>query len=332
MKQSIILYDDLPKARAYGHAAAALLAELKKRPNIKLIPYNPSEHETPKNFDLLLSWAISQHGHYPSKIVYLPHGISPWKGTRFRHRISHYLCCAKYEVGKYFSVRRSTHDVVGWPKLDELVQNVHKKKKYRETLIKKYSLDPKLPIITYIPTYTYPGETRLLTPTTPGARKNLLCRRGTLRRMKEPGFPEIPNMILAPHHADLKHSATKPIIDSFDRVYTGNKNPLLLGCDLIIGDISSVLIESLAIDIPIVHLTNGNEEIFRIYFNNRNSPLCYLGPYTHNPKHLPKLIDECLHTNKHTALRHQWRDKFIYLPKGTASVAAADALERLAKK
>jgi hypothetical protein len=325
-------YDDHAKARKYNSVILPVLEELSNRPNIDLIPFH-TEINPKEKFNVLISWAVGRYLDYGQKIAYLPHGISPWKDTGHRSKINHYFCASKYEIGKYFNARKSTCDVVGWPKLDYLVANKSNRKVFKEELIKQFNLNPKLPIIAYMPTWSYPGETRLLTPDQKVSFRQILNRRGTIRRMLEDGFPKFENMILAPHHADITAVHTEKIIANYPTLFTGkNKNTLLLGCDLIIGDISSVLIESLVLDIPIIHLTNGHEGMFMAYKDHSHRLMCCLGPYAHNPKDLIKLVEESLSVDKYKNLRHQWRDRFIYTPKETATVAAANAIERLAKK
>lgn len=327
-------YDAQPKAIKYSSAITTVLDELRRRPNINLIPFIPQDNNT--KFDLLISCALSEYCKYPMPVSYLPHGLSPWKGTRFQKKIGHYFCCSSYEAGRYFNTSVSTYDVVGWPKLDFLVQNINNQKIFRNKLIQTFNLDSSKPIIAYLPTYTYTGETRLLDKNAVVISRHALNRRGTLRRMTEPGFP-LDNLILAPHFIDMNHESTQSIIRNYDKVFVApNKNPLLLGCDVILGDISSILIESLVVNKPIVHLTNGHKDMFIAYKDNHSNKYprehCILGAYTHKVEDLSRLIKEAATLDPYKEQRQSWRNKFIYLPPETATVATANAIEQLARK
>lgn len=141
----------------------------------------------------------------------------------------------------------------GWARIEQL----YNKKSTRDFLIKEYNLNPDKPIIIYQPTWDSPAK-----------RKQ--C--GTIEEV----YPllkgmNILNLLIIPHPSDIYANGIfkneKNIVRNVD-IYN-----YLLGCDLLIGDTSSSLIEFTVLNKPIIHIDKwGNfEGLKNWYALNTNS-------------------------------------------------------------
>ncbi len=199
------------------------------------------EIDNPNDF-VILSYQIDTVRVRNSKAtILMEHAVSPVKSMCLHPQVG----LADYVLvqGKVFSKwllqchPRVKQIKCGWHRIEKLnsMEDTH------ADLISKYNLNPKEPIIVYCPTWDT-------------AVKDIHC--GTM----DEAFPilsqmNIPNLLTIPHPScpyGHQHKGEKNVffeLDSYD---------FIAGCDLIIGDTSSLLVESTIKNKPIIQLNKWN--------------------------------------------------------------------------
>ena len=172
------------------------------------------------------------------KIIFLEHAVSHIKSA-YAHVV---MPLADYILvqGEVFSewLKFCYPDIkqlkTGW----HPIENLYNKKSTKDMIVKRHDLNPSKPIILYLPTWDSPAK-----------RKN--C--GTF----EEAFPIIDslpfeNILTVPHKSCVYANNTH--LDNPRKLKNANTYEYLLACDLIIGDTSSILVESTVLNKPIIQL------------------------------------------------------------------------------
>ncbi len=173
----------------------------------------------------------------------LQHGLSPMKRWNHKFLLRHwsYMIAA----GPLFyraMAPNSTSEVLqtGWTKADIYMREKHKKDEYRSKIRKEHNLDSR-PIVLFAPTYIdssirqYPGFTDHLDDILSMLNKDY--------------------NVMFMQHQMCKHKITSNV---FNPKEDEDKHKYILGCDILISDISSVLFEACLIDTPVVMIDNKN--------------------------------------------------------------------------
>ena len=215
-----------------------------------------------------------------------------------------------HERAMYRSPKYRGNLAVGYPKSDELFNNVSKSAMIREEIIKELSLDPKEPIIVFAPTWYdpdgyNPGSTILLD------------------EIESMGFK---NIITCFHDFDLigKEKTGSRYIK------TPNKNRYLLAADLMIGDFSSIVIEFAVLNRPIVQVNPSNKLDHFYIWREKDYGLFQIGDIAKKggiKQAVQKALDD---PKEYEFLRKYWVERSFYNP-GRAAKAAADKMEEFTK-
>lgn len=200
--------------------------------------------------------------------------------------------------------------LTGWPKLQRILSV--DRQKARQDLIQRLNLNPTYPIISFVPTqnrsYIYTQQLLDL---------------------------HIPNLIIAPHSGDYKwfrgHSRVEriPPIRDFRQyqhyLETDRITELVAASDIIIGDYSSVLVESLVLDIPVIQLLapgklhnrsqdpmeHGSYELPYGQYGNIGS--FTIGPLVKDICQVPYWVDAMIEKPETCCeQRAEWRQKLVY--------------------
>lgn len=280
--------------------------------------------------------------HTPSSLkgfkVCVEHGIGPvpWAFPLVEHdKLDLVLVQSQYHmnlVNKAMPSLAPKCVLTGWPKLDRLV--AMDRQAARAALVSKLGLDPGKPIIAFCPSQ---NRSYIHAP----ALVDL----------------NIPNLVIAPHEGDYawfhgKNRAHRsdPVRD-FRKIKgyleTSNIYEVIAAADLIIGDYSSCLAESLVYDTPIIQLLapgglhNRTSDPMKMggyelpFGTSGNTGTFTVGPMVRDvKKELMPLIEKML-VNKSIGAKERevWRNNLIYKPDGKRAGEAADVIfDRMKKK
>lgn len=177
-----------------------------------------------------------------TKIFFLEHAVSTLKSAYAHKEVG----LADYVLvqGEIFSNWLSfCHPNIkqlktGWHRIEKLYNKLSTKDK----IIKKHNLDKDKPIILYLPTWDNNRKYK---------------RNGTF----EEAFPILDslgysNLLTLPHKSCIYANST--YLDHPKIIRNAETYDYLLAADLLIGDTSSILIESSILDIPIIHINKWN--------------------------------------------------------------------------
>jgi CDP-glycerol glycerophosphotransferase (TagB/SpsB family) len=315
---------------ASGHDAYRMVTEpvdneLQRRGFLTEV-IKPAEKQLPsKNSSMIVTnyfWALFKlKAIYDLKklpIVYMTHGLSPWKYLNTGYEECNYIFLpSEFERNKAFqSGGKNPQDshvfVTGWPKLDLLYEKNKHKNQIRESIIKELKLKNTEPIVVYLPTFTHRSKERI---------------RGSVLSLKETDLKEINNFIIGIHMFDKTKHDVKNVISKFKYVWDkANKYDLMVAADLIVGDISSVLVESLILNKPIIHFVN-NKISLGLYETDKYGE-CTLGDVCTDPKQLKSVIIKNLQQDSNKEKREEWKQKLIY-NEGQATNAVVDNIIKI---
>ena len=171
---------------------------------------------------------------WKGKYIYIEHGLSPMKNYTYKYSFFHEADLLFYP-GEVFKRKMEAINpnfknglIGGYPRMDEL----YNLKIDKESLCKQYNLDSQNPIILFAPSWG-------------GKYSN----NSGINNIKY--FNNIKNLITVPHPADYNVAKKyNTIIPSKDE----NINKFLHLSDIIISDVSSVLVEACLIDKPVIQL------------------------------------------------------------------------------
>jgi hypothetical protein len=252
--------------------------------------------------------------------VYIFHGISVWKPLQGHYKGFDYAFLAsEHERGKNFIheegyPKEENTFVTGWPKLDILYTKIKDQAEIKKEVIKNYNLDPSKPIIAYLPTFKHTDE-RIS---------------GAAEKLKSPHFAKIKNLIISIHNFDKTKSVIKEAMKNYPNIWNHpNKYDLLVAADIIIGDLSSVLVESLALDKPIIHLVHKRKRL--TMYQKEHFGICEFGDVCTDPKELQALININIAKDIHKEKRNEWKKKMIY-NFGSSTQTAGDKIISIYEK
>jgi hypothetical protein len=243
-------------------------------------------------------------------IFFMPHGVAVVKTTLYRE-----LTKADYtlmtgpiwkERMEYLFPKFQNNIEAGFPKSDELVNG----KSTRDQIVKEFGFEPKEPVVIFAPTWDDPEAKR----------------RGTIDVLPKLEQLGLKNLLVCIHEYDknFKSLAGKHIIKA------SNKNRYLLAADLLIGDISSIMIEFALLNKPMVQIDMfGDRRMYGIW----EKPTYQYGTFQigefADPDTLGKAIGSVLSDPaKHEHLRKYWVWRSFFNI-GKASISAADSIEQL---
>ena len=287
--------------------------ELKKRGHTVLlgerIPFSKDEVDGTLIASVLyLNPGLIQNLKRP--IFSMAHSVAVIKTTLYPlHTRSDYMLMpsAFWKERMEYLFHQFKHNIeVGFPKSDELVNG----KSTREQIIKELDLDPGEPIVIFAPTWDDKDAKR----------------RGTIDALQKVEALGFKNLLICLHEYDkmFRKLEGKKIIKQ------PNKNKYLLAADLVIGDISGIMIEFAILDKPMVQIDMTGD---RHHYGIWEEPSCHYGAFQigeyATPDTLPKVVKDTLNDpNKYKFLRDYWKWRSFY-NLGTATKAAADAIENL---
>jgi CDP-glycerol glycerophosphotransferase (TagB/SpsB family) len=243
-------------------------------------------------------------------IFFMPHGVAVVKTTLYKE-----LTKADYtlmtgpiwkERMEYLFPEFKNNIGAGFPKSDELVNG----KNTRDQVIKEFGLDPKEPVVIFAPSWDDPDAKR----------------KGTIDALSDIERLGLKNLLVCVHEYDktFKTLAGKHIIKA------PNKNRYLLAADLLIGDISSIMIEFALLNKPMVQIDMfGDRRMYGIW----EDPTYHYGTFQIGEFAAPDALDKAVEAalsdpNKYEYLRKYWVWRSFYNI-GKASISAADSIEKL---
>lgn len=239
-----------------------------------------------------------------------PHTLAVVKTTLFQlHTKSDYMLMTGpvwKERMEYVFPKYKNNLEIGYPKSDELVNG----KSTRDQVVNELGLDPKEPIVMFAPSWDDPDAKR----------------KGTMDALPQVEALGLKNLLICPHDYDKmfnKLSGRKIIKDA-------NKNKYLLAADLMIGDMSGIMIEFAVLDKPMVQIDMyGDKRMYGIWEEPANHYGTFqIGEFA-TPDTLPNAVKQALNNpNKYKFLRDYWKWRSFY-NLGTSAKAAADAVEKL---
>jgi len=243
-------------------------------------------------------------------IFFLPHGVAVVKTTLYKqHKMADHMLMTGpiwKERMEFLFPKYSNNIEAGFPKSDELVNG----KNTREEVIRELGLDPKEPIVVFAPSWDDKDAKR----------------KGTIDALPAVESLGFKNLILCLHEYDKMFGS----LEGKKIIKHPNKNRYLLAADLLIGDISSIMIEFTLLNKPMVHIDmTGNRQHYGIW----EEPTYHYGTFQAGefatPKGLPAAVKEALDDpGKYEHLRKYWKWRSFYNP-GSAARSAADAIEHL---
>ena len=278
-------------------------------PNCKIIisNYSWATNKLKLNFDIKV----------PTILIF--HGISIWKPLENHFKNYEYAFLASnFEKGKVFRFKdnfpkEENTIITGWPKLDILYEKLKNKEEIKKNIYKKYKLDTGKPIVAFLPTFKH-SDARI-------------C--GTAEMLSSPHFSKIENLIVSLHYFDTTKENIIEYMKKYPFIWKDHdKYDLLIAADIIIGDLSSVLVEALPLDKPIIHLLNKEDQLYA--YQNKENGICKFGDICLDPKDLQSLIDINLEKDLNKDQRNKWKDILI-LNFGQAAVEAGEQIISILK-
>lgn len=250
-------------------------------------------------------------------IFSLPHTTAVVKTTLYSsHTKSDYMLMTGpiwKERMEYVFPKYKNNIEIGYPKCDELVAVQSRpgaKASVRDQVIKELDLDPKEPIVMFAPSWDDPDAKR----------------KGTMDALPHIEALGFKNLLICPHDYDKMFNK----LQGRKVIKAPNKNRFLLAADMMIGDMSGIMIEFAILDKPMVQIDMyGDKRMFGIW----EEPASHYGIFQigefATPDTLSKAVKEALNNpDKYKFLRDYWKWRSFYNP-GTAAKAAADAIEQL---
>ena len=248
-------------------------------------------------------------------IFFSEHGAAVVKGgflKRYHIRADYVMQSGPmwYERTQYVAPKYKGSLKVGFPKSDELVNNIGKSRSIRNEIIKEFDLDPKEPIICFAPTWYdldcyNPGSTQMLEKLESIGYKNLLI---------------------------LFHDFDKIGKNLSGRRYIKepNKNRYLLAADLLIGDYSSIVLEYAILNKPIVQANAYDKLDYFYIWREPDYGVFQIGEIAGKDT-MEGAVERALKDpNKYEFLRKYWVNRVFY-NLGRASKVAADRMEEVLK-
>lgn len=243
-------------------------------------------------------------------VFFMPHGVAVVKTTLYPlHTKADYMLMTGpiWKERMEFLFHQFKHNIeIGFPKSDELVNG----KSTRDLVINELGLDPKEPIILFAPSWDDKDAKR----------------KGTIDALPKVEALGFKNLLICLHEYDkMFHKLEGKRI-----IKQPNKNKYLLAADLLIGDISSIMIEFAILDKPMVQIdVTGDRHHYGIW----EEPVAHYGAFQigefATPDTLPKAVNDALNDpNKYKFLRDYWKWRSFY-NQGSATKVSADAIESL---
>jgi hypothetical protein len=243
-------------------------------------------------------------------IFSIPHSVAVVKTTLYKlHTKSDFMLMTGpiWKERMEYVFHGYKHNLeIGYPKGDELAAG----KSTRDEVVKELGLDPKEPIVMFAPTWD-DKEAK---------------RKGTMDALPQVEALGFKNLLICPHDYDKMFHA----LEGKKVIKTPNKNRYLLAADLLIGDMSGIMIEFALLDKPMVQIDMyGDRRMYGIW----EEPSCHYGTFQIGEfatrETLTQAVNEALNNpNKYKFLRDYWKWRSFY-NLGTAAKAAADAIESL---
>jgi len=325
-KQDVSIGIDERKNHTFYHAITNPVKEELTKRGFKVETYDNTDGSVKKKYDMIIFSYGTTRNKYNSNIsVLMEHGISPLKNAP-GFMASHFFC-----PGEAYKFMLETVDkldgkfyLAGYPKLDWLINNKKNREKYRQELIKELNLDPTKPIVTYLPTFV-------------SKNPDNQTKRGTTLELKKINFDKlIPNFVISVHGFDKGYRPVVEILNKAKHKYwEPNKEKLLLASDIIVGDISSVLMEALVLDIPIIHIHNDDFYSYSMYNHQKKEHGCYgllqLGDFC-SIENLPETVRKNIKHDDYKGLRKYWLERLLYKPDGQSTKRVADLVEQVLKE
>ena len=247
------------------------------------------------------------------KSIHLMHGISVWKGNIFVDQVSKTNKSllpgrAVYDqlihFGASFGSKVLPADIVGFSKVDTLVNKLPARARIKENVKKKYGI--KGSVVAYLPTWDKPEK--------------------IIEKLDNVKACKIPGLIVGIHKSNGYHGTVLSALKGFKAWNDTDKDDLLLSADLIIGDNSSILIESLVADVPIIHLCSLDKLTIRGIGTLGHIQLGLVASYS--------TLNQCIST----VLRHgditqgyraYWKDRLMYKADGKSTERTVDRIVNL---
>lgn len=257
----------------------------------------------------LTSFARYLRDDNPRPVFYIPHGIGVVRKYLYlpEHTKADYI----FHSGPMFVNRmeslypdfKGENLLAGFPKCDGLVDGAKYQAEEREALVQEFHLDPTKPVFLFAPTW----------------KVSIVYLFDVVSRLS--------NVIVAPHEGDYR------FVDHLNlnmHIYRGpDLARFILGCDCILGDFSSVLVESLVLDKPVIHLmvANNTYDAHHEGWDFTIGPLVYHGSDLADYDtmgNVAKITDD-FRDNRAT-----WRKRLLFRQDGnTAARIAADIEARI---
>lgn len=250
-----------------------------------------------------------------SPIFFSEHGVAIVKDgfRKFFHINADYMMQSGpiwEERARYVAPKYKGNLKVGFPKSDELFNNISNSANIRSDVIKELNLDPNEPIIVYAPTYYdpdcyNPGSTQMLETIESLCYKNLLvCLHD---------FDKVGEKLKGPRY-----------------IRTPNKNRYLLAADLLIGDFSSIVLEFAILNKPIVQVNPFPKPDHFYIWRERDYGIFQIGEIANNET-VKNAVKRALEDPKqYEFLRKYWVERVFY-NLGRASKVAVDYMEEVLK-
>jgi hypothetical protein len=243
-------------------------------------------------------------------IFLLPHGAGIVKNVFFKELAyaDHIFMTGpiRKERMRYLFPKYQGSVEIGFPKSDELVNG----NSTRAEIIREFALDPAEPVIVYAPTWD--GKDAI--------------RRGTIDVLPKLMSIGIKNLLICVHEYDKTYNEREK-----ERIVKApNFNRYLLAADLLIGDISSIMVEFALLNKPMVQIDMfGDRRMYGIWEKPINNYGTFQAGEFATPDTLKKAVEAALSDpKKYEFLRKYWVDRCLYNI-GKASMAAVDSIEKM---
>jgi len=243
-------------------------------------------------------------------IFFMPHGVAVVKTTLYKEltRADYTLMTGPIwkERMEYLFPKFQNNIEAGFPKSDELVEG----KSTRGEIVDEFELDPKEPIVIFAPSWD-DREAK---------------RKGTIDALQNLERLGLKNLLICVHEYDK----TFKTLEGKRIIKAANKNRYLLAADLLVGDISSIMIEFALLNKPMVQIDMyGDRRMYGIWEGpTYHYGTFQIGEFT-SPDDLGKAVGSALSDpKKFEYLRKYWIWRSFYNI-GKASISAADSIEKL---
>ena len=206
---------------------------------------------------------------------------------------------------------------LGWSKADYYINNKDKQDEFKSIIKTAYNIADDKPLILFAPTYAKNKSTQL-----PGNADKLM---GIVNALPHCHIIFMPH-VMCDYKVKYKDYKLKVAADY------KHKAEYLLGCDLLIGDTSSIVFEFALLDKPIVLLNNVKyEHYLKIARPGMNESLD-LGEIvpTDNILSIRQAVDSSLsNPDKYKSRREYWVDKALGYCDGNSTKKIVDKIEEI---